>query len=189
VGVTAPRVRFTEVNVVEQDEDFVFMSTATKEAPKAECLTDYRVTVRHCPFRTKSRVVEVARKEDAWPAFLNLLQEEHAKLTDAQRKVVGQPQAAWLAAHSAQPPDTEVLPEREYQDRRRANEMKEQHARQLYEAGQRAMQDLAGGVGSLVSNFPVVMRDAIKVAVTEAVAAVMAQHAPPPAAQPKHGGK
>lgn len=167
------------------------MSTATEEAPKAAGLTPYRVSVRHCPFKreNKSRVIHAADPQAAWDGVLALFRQENATLTEAQRKVYGQAQAQWLAAHATAPPDTEVITEEQYQRRLRENEIKERQSRELYEAGQLALKDLAGGLGALVQNFPAAIREAVGQAVTAAVAAVMAQHAQPQQPARKHEGK
>lgn len=102
---------------------------------------DYRVTLRHIPFRTKSRAVEAASPDEAWAEYLKLLQTEHQNLTPAQKKTIGRQQAEWLAdriAHPAErPPHLEILLEEEHQERILANQRREEENRKLIEEGQK----------------------------------------------------
>lgn len=154
------------------------MSVTTKELAKAPAVTDYRVTVRHTPFRTKSRVVEARCPVTAWRIFLNFLHEEHGRLTAAQRKSVGRQQSEWLAERDTRPdelpPHVEVLSEEDHQHRLAQARANEDEARKAAERHQQNIQALAEGhlsqsiqVGQLIAQLPQALAQAVQAALKE----------------------
>ena len=152
------------------------MATATKDPPKQSqpAERDYRVTLRHSPFRAKSRVVEAANADLAWPAFLDILSDEHAKLTEPQKKVVGRIQQEWLAANLQRPADVEVITEEAFQARQQANQLKESENRRQALENKKAVQDLTvgqkdlvGQMSELIKSFPAAVAQGVVAALKE----------------------
>lgn len=137
------------------------MSTTVKAAPSppAAAPTDgYRVTIRHTPFRLKSRVFDVATEAEAWAAFLALLHAEHQALTEPQKKSFGRQQAEWLAERDApggaRPAHCEIIPEAQFQRRLHAARDREEQSRRLLEQGQRAQQAQTEQLAVLIAQLP-----------------------------------